>query len=609
MGLFKPVPSLSAPRAWPGILARTALGILAVCSALVQAQSGSPGAVRASAQADNVAVITIHGPIDQYTTHSVKRRMELAEKGGAQALVFEIDTPGGEVVAVLDICDLIKRSPVANTVAWVNTKAYSGGAIIALACKEIVSSDPATLGDALPVTSANGFGMLGELPADERQKMLSPLLAEVVDSARRRGYDEKLVQGIVSRGVELWLVQDKTDPSRRLFIDAAEYRLLFGGEPDRSMVPHVVSAAPTAAESAQTHGAPADPEPLPPSDPAGFIPAAPALGAISEQVNLELERDTLRPTLTAADAGGWTLVEYVSDGQGLIVLKAPGLQRYGLSRATVMNDQDLTAYFGAKNLRRLDPSWSEALTVFLTNWAVRAVLIALFLIGLFLEMTHPGLIVPGAVAGAALIGLLAPPMVVGMANWWEVAAVMAGILLIALEIFVIPGFGFAGVAGLILLFGGLVGTFVRESPGGLFPNSAEARSDLLFGVVSIVLALGTSSIAIYYLGRNFGSLPILGGLVLKDGASDDEASDDFLSAMNTEATVPIAPGEVGTAITPIRPVGRAQFEDRIFDVLSEMAYIRAGERIRVVSAAENRIVVEPAGPESPEQAAGGGPTA
>lgn len=617
MKRLNPSPRPAGLIGWLPNLTRAALSLLVICCALAPAQPTPPtinpvaAPVRASAQADNVAVITIHGPIDQYTAQSVHRRMELAEKGGAQALVFEIDTPGGEVVAVLDICDMIKKSPISNTVAWVNTKAYSGGAIIALACKEIVTSDPATLGDALPITSANGFGMLGELPEAERQKMLSPLITEVVDSARQRGYDEKLVQGIVSRGVELWLVQDKADPSRRLFIGPDEYRLVFGTDPDRSMVPTIVAATPGAGEPDPAAALPdSEMTPVPPGDrapsPSAFIPASPALDQISQDVNLGLERPSARPMLTAADQGRWALVEYVSNGHSLVVLKAPSMRRYGLSRATVQNDAELTAYFGAKNLRRLDPSWSEAFTVFLTNWAVRAVLITVFLIALFLEMTHPGLVVPGLVAGAALVGLLAPPLVVGMANWWEIAAVLVGILLIALEIFVIPGFGITGVAGLLLLFGGLVGTFVHESPGSLFPNTEEARNDLLFGVVSIVMALGTSTIAIYYLGKHFGSLPLLGRLVLKDPGTSDDDSDEFFSAMSVESVGPVAVGDVGIAVTPIRPVGRAQFEDRVVDVVSEMAYIRAGERVRVIAAAEFRVVVEPAGPDAGPNSPGGG---
>jgi membrane-bound ClpP family serine protease len=150
--------------------------------------------VPAERQADKVVAITIEGPIDATTALSVRRRIALAEKGGANAIVIEINSPGGELGAVLEITNAIKASAISNTVAWVNPDAYSGGAIVALACREIVSSSPASMGDAFIVTQTvvqgqNRMGLRGLTP-DERTKLLPVLLADVTDSARRAGWDE-----------------------------------------------------------------------------------------------------------------------------------------------------------------------------------------------------------------------------------------------------------------------------------------------------------------------------------------------------------------------------------------------------------------------------------
>lgn len=135
-----------------------------------------PSAVPAARQASNVAILTIEGPINAMTSRSIERRLRSAEDAGADAIVIEIDTPGGEVGAVLEICNAIKSSTIPNTVAWVRPDAYSGGAIIAIACREIVASDPASMGDALPITI--GPGGLQALPEAERQKILSPLISD-----------------------------------------------------------------------------------------------------------------------------------------------------------------------------------------------------------------------------------------------------------------------------------------------------------------------------------------------------------------------------------------------------------------------------------------------
>ncbi len=549
----------------------------------------------AATPAENVAVITIKGPIDRVMAMSVARRIKAAEAGGAGAIVFDIDTPGGEVGAVLDICTSIKQSRITNTVAWINPNAYSGGAIIAVACREIVVADAASFGDALPI-AASPLGIQA-MPEPERQKVLVPLLSEVVDSARRNGYDEKLVQGMVSQGVELWLVR-RTADGALLFIDEAEFRRMFGTEPDRTQQPDVPSGAPRPGTATPPQESVASP--TTPTDGTGFIPAAPGLEGLSGEVSLGIDTKTTRPIITEADRGQWELVRYVSDGRGLILLKSSQMLDYRLARATISSDEQLAAYFGARNVRRLDANWSEAMVAFMTNWLVRAVLIAIFLIGLFFELANPGLMIPGGIAALALVGLLAPPMLVGMAGWWEVGAIIAGILLVIVEIFILPGFGIAGILGVLLIFGGLLGTFVDTAGGGLFPNSPEGREDLMYGSVSLLLAIVSSGVAIYFVSKHFGSLPLLSHLVLRDPTPDELLGrDELLAAMASGKGDAISIGTVGRASTPLRPAGKMEVGDRVVDVVSDLGFIAAGTPVRVVSADAFRIVVEPAGTEGP----------
>lgn len=565
----------------------------------------SPSAIPAGRQAKNVAIITIKGEIRSgITAESFKRRLAEAEASGADALVVELDTPGGEIGAVLEICDAIKSSNIPNTVAWVHPDAYSGGAIIALACRTIVASDPATLGDALPI-AITAFGMLNSLPEHERQKFLSPLMAEVVDSARRNGYDEYLVQGIVSRGVELWLVED-TQTGERLCIDRAEYALLFGDEPPTSR-PRLVSA--------QTSGAPPNmpsfpgptptsPTGTPPPDPngadpaasplpdTGYRPASPALAAIAKDVSNPQTLSSQRPLFSESDRGRYKLIEYVADGAGPVVMKNADLIHYGFVDQTIKNDEQLKAYFGATYMERLDSSWSEGFVAWMTNPIIRGFLIVVFLVALFIELTHPGVALPGAIAALALICLVGPPLMIGMANWWEVAAILAGIGLVVIEIFVLPGFTVFGAIGLVCLFGGLIGTFVRQEPGHLFPDSPGARDDLLYGVATILLSSLSAVVAMYFVGKHFGSLPIISRLVLN--ASNE--SEELILAMDPTDGIGVLPGETGRTLTALRPAGRAMIGDQVLDVVSDLGYLDAGVAIRVVDATPFRITVARAEP-------------
>ncbi|MHC4274931.1 MAG: Clp protease/crotonase-like domain-containing protein [Planctomycetota bacterium] len=169
---------------WP--LGGTSL-LLAIVSwawaAQVQPPSGTPApatAVPAYRQANKVAILTVQGGIDGITLRSLERRVRQARADGADAIVFDIDTPGGALDATLDICHLIRTEAPANTVAWINPQAYSAGTIIALACREIVVAPSSAFGDAAPISP------FGAIPATERAKV-EPLRREARGVVHRRG--------------------------------------------------------------------------------------------------------------------------------------------------------------------------------------------------------------------------------------------------------------------------------------------------------------------------------------------------------------------------------------------------------------------------------------
>lgn len=560
---------------------------------------GPAGVVPASRKAQNLVVIPIHGEIDSQgvMAASVRRRVEMAERAGADALVFDIDSPGGDLSSVLAICNTIKGSTIKNTAAWINHDAYSGGAVVALACREIVINDPANFGDA-KVVAGGPLGLTGQaIPRELLKKLLPPLIAEVVDSARRHNqefgaylWDEYLVQALVADDVELWLARHKTT-GQTVCIDRAELESLFPG---------VSPGGPARLAGAPGTGSPG---PAMGSSPGGDVPAgSPKLAAVANDVAARLTVNSARPTITPQNAAEWEVVEKVTDGTAAATLKAADMVYFrfaandpatgGTGITPIRNQADLKAFFGAKYVLRYEPSWSEGLVVFLTNIWVRGILIVVFLLAMFVEMTHPGVMAPGAVALIALVALIAPPMLLGMAGWWEVAAIVAGVLLLLVEIFVIPGFGVTGVVGVVLLFAGLVGTFVPAG-GGLFPDSPQGKEGLLDGAVVTLLACVTACVGIYLIGRHFGSLPVLGRLVLKTHADDEEVG--LLAAMDPDTELAARVGDRGVAITPMRPAGRVQVGERVIDAVAEFGYIPAGAAVKVVSVDGMRVGVDAAG--------------
>jgi hypothetical protein len=164
--------------------------------------------------------------------------------------------------------------------------------------------------------------------------------------------------------------------------------------------------------------------------------------------------------------------------------KPPQALEYGLAAATIANDDQLKAYFGAQTLERYPRNWSETLAQFLINPIVRGVLLVIFVICLLVELAAPGVGVFGATAGLSLLIVIGAPWLAGMAQWWEILLIVVGLALIAVEMFVIPGFGVAGVGGAACVLVGLVGTFVSDDL-----STPAGQSDLIAGVTATLTAL------------------------------------------------------------------------------------------------------------------------
>ncbi len=572
----------SIPRGrWLSLVASLVL-LAAQLVAHAQDAAPTPGGVSASRQASNVAVITIHGPIDEVTTRSIKRRIEIAQKMNADAIVFDIDTWGGLATAAIDINLLIKDCPITNTIAWVHPKAISAGTFIALACKEIVISPGGYMGDCAPILPG-----LIPMPAAERAKAESPLLAIVVDSARRRGYDERLLMSFVAVDIELWLVENK-DTGDRLFVDRTEYELLFGSDP------------PPTVRSSASGGVPS-------GDMSSIKAPVPFLQEIyqqqsdtltpeqiADQVEKNQEFVSRRPQLSLEDRGHYRLVAPVIDDKTLLVANAQEARQWGLSQATVANEGELKNFVGATNVMWLEPTWSENLVQVLTSMPVRALLLVVFLVGLIWEMATPGVGVPITIAIAAALLLFGAPALTGLAQWWDIVLVLAGFALLAAELFLIPGFGVAGIAGIICIGLGFVGTFIAPDPSGsILPTSELARQAMVRGISTLLLGFFAGGVAMWMGVKHFTRIPGLNRLVLSEQLPRADDADSLLGAMAMPHSGPEV-GSVGIVVSTLRPIGRARFGASIYDVVAERGIIEEGRRVRVVFASAFKTLVEDA---------------
>lgn len=540
----------------------------------IQSTPIKPIAIPAGRKAESVAVLPIHGPIDGVTTRSLERRLAEAKADGCDAVVLELDTPGGDLLATYDILELIRTQAPANTVAWIRPKAFSAGTIIALSTREIITTPSGVFGDAAPIQGLPVVG-LRQLPAAERAKIEAPLLSEVVYDARRQGWDEKLVQSFVAVDVELWLIRN-TRTGDRLFVDAPEYERIFGEAPTSTglaRLPAVPSRDPLTGL-------------LDTADPDEPVPTASERDATIEFLQ---DLPSRRPTLGPEDAEDWVSLGQVVTRDELLVLRADEAAAYGFTSAEVGDDGELLAFFGAKSTTRYETTWSEALVRFLTLWPVRAILIAVLLIGFFIETAAPGYGAFGLVSLAALALLLGAPLLAGMAEWWTVAIVLIGLMLAALELFLLPGFGVAGIAGGICIFVGLVGTFV----GGR-PFDDGVRDGLVHGLLATSIGFIGGGVGIWLLLRNIPRLSFARRIVLADavGVSMEDSSGRPQPAPAPAIGTIFPKGTEGVVVSPLRTSGRVRFGDRLIDAQSVGSYIDRGTRVRVVTADDFGVKVE-----------------
>jgi membrane-bound serine protease (ClpP class) len=153
------------------------------------------------------------------------------------------------------------------------------------------------------------------------------------------------------------------------------------------------------------------------------------------------------------------------------------------------------------------------------------------------------------------------------------------VLLLMAEIFVIPGFGIAGISGIVLVLGSLVAALIGNV-GFDFPTGAAVTSAISTLAVTLVLLV----LLMFSLGRYLPQTERFGQLVL---APDLSSATGYTSADTDVSLV----GQQGTALTPLRPSGAVNIDGNRVDVVTAGDFIDAGARVEVVRVRGSRVEV------------------
>jgi len=415
-----------------------------------------------------VYVAPIEGVIDLGLAPFVARVLDEAAREGAAAVILDIDTLGGRVDAAVQIRDALLEAKV-RTVAFVNRRAISAGALIALSAETLVMAPGGTIGAAAPVQ----MGMPGSAAQPVQEKTVSYVRKEFRATAEARKRPLLLAEAMVDADVD---------------------------------VPGVI------------------------------------------------EKGKLL-TLTTDEALLHKVAEFRADTLDGV------LQQLGLAGAQV---------------RSASPHWAEQLVRFLTHPVVSSLLISIGMVGILVELRTPGFGVAGGLGLGSLGLFFYGHWLVQLAGWEELLLAGLGLVLLAVEIFVIPGFGVLGALGIAALLGALALSMV---------GAGDTAVVILQTVWRVVIALLIALLASVVLMRAVPRLPFARRLILQSdlgsGPAHGSAPESDLRWL----------GKQGRVLSALRPAGIAELDGERVDVVSDGTLIEADEFIEVTRVDGNRIVV------------------
>lgn len=261
------------------------------------------------------------------------------------------------------------------------------------------------------------------------------------------------------------------------------------------------------------------------------------------------------------------------------------VETYQLASAIANDFGEFKAVFGLeKDPTLMEPTWADTLIQALASPWVASFLLFVGIIAVITEVQAPGLGLGWIVGGVCFLLYFWSQFLGGTAGWLEVCLFVAGFVFLALEIFVIPGFGVFGLCGGMMILASLVLASHTFSM-----TLGEQKWDII-RALGVIASAGVGALVMALLLRRvLPGNPMFQHLMLEP-PSDQEGKPEEGSV----DPYAIAPGQQGTAITRLGPSGKAMIGERYVDVIAQGQYVERGESIRVVEVRGNRVVVKPA---------------
>lgn len=487
--------------------------------------------------------------ISIHEMHFLKHILKEAKDNNVKAVIFEIDTPGGRIDVALKYVSILSKSEV-PTIAYVNPQGISAGMIVALAADRIAINPNGVIGDAMPLKV---FGTtvipITDKPADKSEsdtkKTQTPTKSSSEKSSNTK--DESKGKSIKKEVVEKKPKSDsKTSPSLREILKKLEK---LDGDRNISSEDKKLAKQKFLTVYFKVLQVLAEKNDRP-------VRVIRAMADPYQKLSMKedgIDHVKVSPlTLSAVEAKRLNVVDFVCRSKAMLK------DDLGLSDC-VMEVKDKTP--------------THYMIFFLANPLVSGLLIMIGVIGLYIEAKTPGFGFAGGLGIGALALFFIGHMGIGDSNWVPGFIFIVGVVLLALEVFVIPGFTITGVTGILAVFASLLLAFGWDN------------IELAVNTVGIAIILATVTmvlLTIYVLPES----KLMKKMILttsnsnEEGfSSHDQANEDLL-------------GKEGVVHTTLRPTGVVIIDNRRLDVVTEGDFIEKGECVKVIEIDGMRIVVE-----------------
>ncbi|MEM7310150.1 MAG: NfeD family protein [Planctomycetota bacterium] len=477
----------------------------------------APPAASAQDLAAGVVHLRIEGELD-IGHQALLARASSAARDSGDRLVVELDTPGGEVQLAWRIARLLDEasSDGVRTVAWINDKALSAGALLALACDDIYLRATASFGSAQAIAVGPG-GVVG-VPADEvvEEKTGSSWRSSFRAFAEIRGRSPVLAEAMVDPDVEV-------------------RRVRVGQE---------------------------------------------------ERVVGEKEWDDLR------DQGAEVkLLETVSSRGELLNLTAAEAVRLQMADARADSLDEVLARIGMPGAapRSFERSASEDLAALL--FRLGPLLLILGLVFAYTEFKAPGFGAAGLLSIACFAVMLFGRYLVGLAEIPHLVLMALGMVLLAVELFLVPGSVWVGLLGALLVLAGLMWASLSTGYGFEYEMDREIAVDSAF---RLTVFGAVAAAAIWTLSLLLPKTPAYGALAVAPTDTRATTASALPEAEGPHGSAARV-GATGRALTVLRPVGKVALDGAAeidYEARSSGTEIDAGAPVRVVEVRGGRLVVE-----------------